>query len=136
MDEERGIQLILVDDEVGFLSSVTTALERRGIAVTAVRCGWIALELLENQRFDSAVIDLKMPGMTGDVLFGEMKRRWPDLPVIILTGTGTPEHAGKFSSEGVFHYLPKPCDVDILVGVIRQSVSEDWRKWLHKLRLC
>ena len=136
MHEEQGIQLLLVDDEAGFLASTTVALRRRGIAVTAVQCGGIALELLENKKFDAAVIDLKMPGMTGDVLLGEIKKQWPDIPVIILTGYGTPEQAGKFSLEGVFHYLLKPCNIDSLVGVIRQSVNADWRRWLRRLRNC
>ena len=128
------MRLILVDDEAGFLVSASTALKGRGIDVTTAQSGRMALELLNNERFDVAVLDLKMPEMAGDVLFREIKKRWPDMPVIILTGYGTLEQVGQFSKEGVFYYLRKPCDIEHLARVARQSASIHWRKWLRRLR--
>ncbi|NIO27685.1 MAG: response regulator [Candidatus Latescibacteria bacterium] len=129
------IRLILVDDEAEFLASTAAALIRRGIDVTTARSGWIALELLNDQKFDVAILDLKMPGMSGKVLHSEIKRRCPDMPVIILTGHGNSEQVGHFSKEGIFHYLSKPCDMETLVSVTRQSVDKYWQRWFRRLNL-
>jgi DNA-binding NtrC family response regulator len=134
-DETRKLSLLMVDDEAPFLESIAAALERRGIEVTTAQCGWIALDLLRAKRFDVAVIDIKMPGMNGDVLLKEIKQRWPELPVIILTAYGTSEQMGEFNKEGIFYFLPKPCDIEELTGAVRQSADEDWRKWYRRLRM-
>lgn len=134
-NDARKLSLLMVDDEVEFLQSTAAALGRRGFEVTTAQCGWIALDLLRTRRFDAAVLDLKMPGMTGDVLLKEIRQRWPDLPVIILTAHGTSGQMNEFNKEGIFQILPKPCDIEELAGAIRQSTDQNWQKWYRKLRL-
>jgi len=117
------VRLLLVDDEMDFLTSTTKALMRRGFDVTQARYGATALKILESESFDVAVLDVKMPGMAGDELFREMKRRWPRIPVIMLTGHGTVEQAFQTSREGVFEYLSKPCDIEKLARVARKAMA-------------
>ncbi len=124
MKEKNGrIRLLLVDDEMDFLTSTTKALKRREFDVTPARYGATALKILEQEPFDIAVLDVKMPGMDGDELFREMKQRWPSIPVIMLTGHGTVEQAFQTSREGVFDYLSKPCDIEKLEQVARKAVA-------------
>lgn len=124
----KEVRLLLVDDEIEFLNSTAKALRRRGFDVTTVHNPAVGLKLLEHETFDVAVLDVKMPDISGDRMFREMKRRWPDTPVIMLTGHGTVEQAFETSREGVFEYLTKPCDVDKLVQTCLNAVAASMRK--------
>ena len=126
--EGKTVRLLLVDDEVEFLRSTARALGRRGFEVTTVQNPAVGLKLLENETFDVAVLDVKMPGIPGDKMFREIKRRWPKMPVVMLTGHGTVEQAFETSREGVFEYLTKPCDVEKLVQVCLNAVAASMRK--------
>jgi DNA-binding NtrC family response regulator len=132
-EKQRTLRLLLVDDEAEFLSAAAAALQKRKLGVTAVQNGFEALDSLERERFDVAVVDLKMPGMTGEMLVQKMKQRRPELPVIILTGHGDSEHVARLSKEGIYFYLSKPCDMDDLASLVRQAADGEWRKWLRRL---
>jgi DNA-binding NtrC family response regulator len=125
--DQKKVRLLLVDDEVEFLTSTAKALRRRGFDVTTVQNPAVGLKLLEHETFDVAVLDVKMPGIPGDRMFKEMKRRWPKTPVIMLTGHGTVEQAFETSREGVFDYLTKPCDVEKLVETCLNAVAASMR---------
>ncbi len=131
--KQQAIKLLLVDDEADFLSGATAALRRRAIDVTAVQSGFEAIEYMQSKLFDVAVVDLKMPDMTGETLLTEMKQRWPGIPVIILTGHGDSEHVGRLSKNGIYFYLNKPCDIDDLASLARQAADGGWRKWYQRL---
>lgn len=123
MNEARGkINLLLVDDELDFLNATSRALSRRGFEVTSVQNPAVALLLLDQKEFDVAILDVKMPGIPGDKLFAEIKKRWPQIPVILLTGHGTIRQAFETSREGVFEYLTKPCDIEKLAEVALKAV--------------
>ena len=128
-------KLLLVDDEVEFLLSTAAALGRRALEVTTVLSGREALEQLDAESFDVAVVDLKMPGMTGDVLAREMKQRRPKMPVILLTAYGDSQLVGQLSKDGVYYYLRKPCDIETLASVARQAADGEWRKWIRRLKI-
>lgn len=125
--EDGRVRLLLVDDEVEFLNSTARVLRRRGFEVTTVQNPAVGLKLLEHESFDVVVLDIKMPGIPGDRMFREMKRRWPDTPVIMLTGHGTVEQAFGISKDGVFDYLTKPCDVEKLVQTCLSAVAASFR---------
>jgi DNA-binding NtrC family response regulator len=103
-------------------------MRRRGFEVTTVQNPNIGLKLLEHEVFDVVVLDVKMPGMSGDQMFLEMKRRWPTTPVVMLTGHGTVEQAFEISKDGVFDYLTKPCDVEKLVQTCLNAVAASMRR--------
>lgn len=126
--DRKKVRLLLVDDEVEFLQSTARALRRRGFEVTTTQNPAIGLKLLENETFDVAVLDVKMPGIPGDKMFREINKRWPEIPVIMLTGHGTLEQAFETSRDGVFEYLTKPCDVEKLAQVCLNAVAASMRK--------
>lgn len=125
-DEE--IRLLLVDDEEDFLASTTSALERRGVAVTTARDGMEGLQLIKQEEFDVVVLDEKMPGLSGEDVFRYILRLKPGLPVIFLTGHGTAQQAFETSRDGAYEYVAKPCDVDRLARMARAAVLNSRKK--------
>ncbi len=121
--EKLDIRLLMVDDEREFLQAVEPGLVRRGFDVTLAESGMRALELLASHSFDVVVLDVKMPGLDGVDVFREIKKRSPDLPVVMLTGHGNIQQAFETSREGVDEYLTKPCDVETLARVLQEAVQ-------------
>lgn len=120
---EYTIKLLLVDDELEFLAATARALSRRGFQVTQAPSGSTALETLRKGSVDVVVLDMKMPGIDGEELFGIIRRRWPHLPVIMLTGHGTVQQAFRTSKDGIYDYLAKPCEIDLLAQVARDAAT-------------
>jgi CheY-like chemotaxis protein len=79
-------RILVVDDEAMVLDAVRLTLNHYGYMVETASNAADALNKLPGAGFDLLVTDLKMPGMTGDQLAREAKRRYPTLPVILLTG--------------------------------------------------
>jgi DNA-binding NtrC family response regulator len=121
--EKPDIRLLMVDDEREFLQAVEPGLVRRGFEVTLAENGAKALDLLASRSFDVVVLDVKMPGLDGVDVFREIKRRSPELPVVMLTGHGNIQQAFETSREGVQEYLTKPCDVETLAQVLQEAVE-------------
>jgi DNA-binding NtrC family response regulator len=119
------LKLLLVDDERAFLDTMTKRLEKRQIGVWAVYSGTEALdELGRNKGIEVVVLDVKMPGMDGMETLVEIKKRFPLLEVIMLTGHATVETAIDGMKLGAFDYLMKPCDIDLLLSKVTAAASK------------
>ena len=112
------IRLLIVDDEIKFLQSISQRLIMRGFDVAMAANGAEALELTRAKKFDLALLDLRMPGIDGRQLLEMLKRDHPFLEVIILTGHGSIDSAVDCTALGAFDYLPKPYDLENLLGVL------------------
>ncbi|MBD3333160.1 response regulator [candidate division GN15 bacterium] len=115
------IKLLIVDDEVKFLESIAQRLEMRDFDVTTASNGPDAVEIAKEEKFDLALLDLKMPGMDGQQVLEILKREHKFLEVIILTGHGSVDSAVECTKLGAFSYLPKPYELDKLLEVLRQA---------------
>ncbi|MCD4678418.1 MAG: response regulator [Desulfobacula sp.] len=125
----KQIKLLLVDDEKPFLDTITKRLEKRDLKVSAVYSGNEALaELENNKKIEVVVLDVKMPGMDGIETLVEIKKRFPLVEVIMLTGHATVETAIDGMKLGAFDYLMKPCDIETLVNKVNDAVE---KKRLH-----
>jgi len=122
--DDRKIRLLFVDDEEKFLKSTATRLSLRGIDVQSFTNGSDALSVAESERFDVALIDLKMPGMDGEQLLKELKVRHPHMEVVILTGHGSFNSAVKCTKDGAYEYLQKPCSFDELISVLSKAYAK------------
>ena len=120
-DEE--IRLLIVDDEVAFLDSLSTALERRGMHVSTAASGDDALMLLGERSFDVALLDVRLPDTNGINLLYRVKEAQPTIEVIMLTGHPTVETGVEGIRGGAFHYLTKPCDTEFLARKIRDAYA-------------
>ena len=121
----KQIKLLLVDDEKPFLDTITKRLEKRDLNVSAVYGGNEALaELENNKKIEVVVLDVKMPGMDGIETLVEIKKKFPLVEVIMLTGHATVETAIDGMKLGAFDYLMKPCDIDALVSKANDAVAK------------
>jgi DNA-binding response OmpR family regulator len=115
------IRVLIVDDEEQFRANTAAVLNRRGFAVTAVGSGQEAIDAIKQHTFDVVVLDVKMPEMDGNEALREIKRIKPHLEIIMLTGHKTMQSAVDGLRGGVFDYLTKPCDIDVLASKIRDA---------------
>ncbi len=123
-DKEEIINVLLVDDEKGYVNVLTNRLSKRSILATKAFSGTEAIQVLRKKDFDVLVLDLKMEDMDGIEVLRIVKKMAPDLPVIILTGHGSQEAAREGISFGAFDYLTKPCELMELIEKIRQAYHQ------------
>jgi DNA-binding NtrC family response regulator len=107
-------RILVVDDEPDMLANCRRILERAGHECLAADNGVRGLEVLEAQRPDLLITDLKMPGLDGMELMRRAKAIDAELPIIVVTGFATIESAVAAVKEGAFDYLPKTFSVDQL----------------------
>ena len=117
---ERKIKVLMVDDEDQFRATTEKLLTRRGFEMIMAESGKKAIEKM-SQHPDVVILDIKMPDMDGHQTLREMKKIDPELPVIMLTGHGEVNSALQARHEGALDYLSKPCDVNLLVGKIKEA---------------
>ena len=129
---DNKIKLLIVDDEIKFLNAIARRLEMRDFEVTKAGNGAEALEAARNDKFDVALLDLKMPGMNGQEVLEVLKREHSFLEVIILTGHGSLDSAVECTKLGAFGYLPKPYEFDRLLEVLKDAYQHRLqRKFEH-----
>jgi DNA-binding NtrC family response regulator len=107
-------RVLLVDDEKDFVEMLSLRLDEVGEKVTTVYSGKECLEALKKKEIDVVILDIKMPGMDGMETLREIKKRFPLVEVIMLTGHGSTETAVEGMKMGAFDYLLKPADFDDL----------------------
>jgi DNA-binding NtrC family response regulator len=122
--EKEKINLLIVDDEEQFLSSISRSLALRDFNVIAVSRGDLALEAARKQAIDVALVDLKMPGMGGQETLEALKKEHPWMEIVILTGHGTIESAAACTRSGAYLYLQKPCEFDRLLEALIEAYKQ------------
>ena len=126
MDERRPFpgRVLLVDDETNIREGLKAILQKDGHEVRDVASADAALTLLPDFEAEAAVLDIRLPGMTGTELLAALKAQWPYLAVIMLTGHGTLKTAMTAVKEGAFDYLLKPAKPDALREVVMCALTE------------
>ena len=125
---DRKIKLLLVDDEERFLQTLSVRLGMRDFDVVAVSNGKDAVEIASKEPFDLALVDLKMPGMSGEEVLELLKARDPHVEVIILTGHGSIDSAVQCTKLGSYGYLQKPCETEDLLRVLTKALQRRVQK--------
>jgi len=110
------MKMMLVDDEERFLSTTRKLLEKKDFDVLTATSGADALELLRTNRMHVVILDVKMPGMDGVATLREIKRRFPMVEVIMLTGHATVDSAVEGMKAGAVDYLMKPADIEEIIA--------------------
>jgi len=127
-------RLLIVDDEPDMLDNCTRLLAKAGYACVTSSDPRQAMALLESERPDLLLTDLRMPGVDGLALLRQAHQVDPQMPVIILTAFATIESAVEAVKEGAFDYLPKPFSVDQLRLAVDRALAQR-RLALENLRL-
>lgn len=126
------IKLLFVDDEEKFLMATADRLRLRGFDVTTVTNGSDAVDIARNEKFDLALLDLKMPGLDGQQVLEILKKEHQYLEVIMLTGHGSFESSVECARLGVYSYLPKPYEMDKLLEVMKNAYEARLKKKFEK----
>ncbi|MHC4598376.1 MAG: response regulator [Planctomycetota bacterium] len=122
------IRLLIVDDETQFLDAIAKRLRKRDFDVTTASSGPEAIDIARQEKFDIALLDLKMPGMDGSQVLKVLKEEHKYLEAIILTGHGSLESAVELTKLGAFSYLPKPYELDKLVQTLKDAYEARLKK--------
>lgn len=120
----ENIDLLIVDDDDEYRSIAERRFSRRGIRVAEASNGEAALELAARRQFHVAVVDLRMPGLSGLELLEKLKAGSPDCEVVILTGQGTIETAVEAMKRGAHDFLTKPFPLAELEAVVQKAFEQ------------
>src|SRR5437867_11937258 len=99
-------------------------LPRLGHEVTVCPDGRAAVKTLDKGGFDAAILDLRMPGLTGIEVLEQIKKLSPDTETIIMTGHASMETAIEAVRLGAFDYLTKPCKLAEIEGILRKVAEK------------
>nr|WP_199559870.1 two-component system response regulator GlrR [Pantoea sp. ARC270] len=120
----QAAKLLLVDDDPSLLKLLGMRLSSEGYQVTTAASGPEALRLLQKEKIELVISDLRMDEMDGLALFSEIQKRHTGLPVIILTAHGSIPDAVSATQQGVFSFLTKPVDRDALYKAIDEALAQ------------
>ncbi|MDE0926074.1 MAG: nitrogen regulation protein NR(I) [Methylophilaceae bacterium] len=125
----------ILDDDKSIRWVFEKALARADLAFKTFSSAADALEMLEKELPQVIVSDIRMPGGSGLDFLTEVKEKYPDIPVIIMTAYSDLESAVAAFQHGAFEYLAKPFDVDQALDVIKRAVDETLRQDVESVAL-
>jgi DNA-binding NtrC family response regulator len=118
------MKMMLVDDETRFLATTKKLLAKKGYDVLTAESGAEALNLLATKTVHVVILDVKMPGMDGLETLRAIKKDYPLVEVIMLTGHGTVESAVDGLKSGATDFLNKPADIDELLTKAEEAYDK------------
>lgn len=116
-------KILILDDEVEFASALAERLMLRDYPARAEYRAEKAFDSIRQDPPDVVLLDLKMPGMNGIEFLRDLKRSWPRIEVIMLTGHGDPSYVDLATREGAFDYIMKPVDITELTAKIAGAME-------------
>lgn len=117
-------KVLVVDDDPVVGKSFNRVLSGKGYAVITASTGQEALDKLDAEDYDVVFTDIKMPGMSGLDMAEQLKQRHPWLPVVIVTGYGSPDNEARAEAAGVSGFLRKPLSPEMIEGSAQKALSE------------
>lgn len=116
--------ILIVDDETGFLSSMKRLLRKEAFGVLTAEDGESALAVIKSQDVSVMVVDYMMPGMDGIDLLRRVRRDWPELVCIMITGHCRIDIALEAINElGIYKFFPKPVNPLELLASIHNALG-------------
>src|SRR5512147_1062459 len=123
-NETKPVRVLVVDDEPTLLRALEALLRRKGHEVTALDSPITATQRLAQEDFDVALLDVKMPDLSGLELLTAVKHRRPEVEVIMMTGHATVETALAAVKAGAYDYLTKPFDdVELVARAVAKAAE-------------
>lgn len=117
--------ILVVEDDVDLRDALSDTLQMAGYDVCVAQDGRMALDVIESKEPVLVVSDIQMPKMDGHALLKQVKKRWPDLPMMMMTAYGSIEKAVQAMRDGAVDYLTKPFEAEVLVNMVGQYISAD-----------
>jgi DNA-binding NtrC family response regulator len=126
----NSLRVLFVDDEKSLQEFMRSELPRLGHEVTVCPDGRSAVKVLEKSTFDAAILDLKMPGMTGIEVLEHLKQVSPDTEALVMTGHASTDTAIAAMRLGAFDYITKPCKLAEIEAILNKVAEK--RTLQHK----
>jgi DNA-binding NtrC family response regulator len=117
----KEFKVLMVDDEEDFVTTLSERMKLREVDSEVALDGEQALQRVEDDIPDVMVLDLKMPGIDGLEVLRRVKKAYPQIPVVILTGHGSEKDEAEARRLGAFDYLQKPVDIEKLIKILRKA---------------
>jgi len=129
--------ILVVDDDKMILRLAAEALKdyAGGFNVITASDGKQALHILQRSGADLVITDLKMPVMDGYELLSYMSKNYRNIPIIVMTGFGSPEIAKQLRQKGILHYIEKPFEINVLREKISEVLSVGSKGYIHGFTL-
>ncbi len=127
MTDYSSIHVLVIDDEPAICTSLTAFLEDYGFAASSAESAEEALDLMKNNAFDVCIVDMRLPGMSGEDLIISARERYPDQRHIIYTGSISYNLSEKLQALGMRpeHVFLKPVRVlTLLVKCIKELAAQ------------
>lgn len=122
------IKILLVDDEKEFVETLADRIKLRDHKADVALNGEQALKKLDDDIPDVVVLDLKMPGIDGMEVLRRIRKAYPKVQVIMLTGHGSEKHEEEARKIGAFEYLQKPVDIETLMKKVKLAYKSKFEK--------
>jgi DNA-binding NtrC family response regulator len=116
--------ILIAEDEKGIRDGLRLFLKREGHSIFTAADGKEALEIIEKNDIDLVISDLKMPRVDGEELLAFIKKEYPGIKVIILTGHGSVENAVECMRNGAYDFLTKPFNIEKLGLIVNRALSQ------------
>jgi two-component system response regulator AtoC len=114
-------RVLFVDDDEAFRDALAEALRHSGFDVREASSAEQALRKVDQGAYDVALVDLKLPGLSGEDLVQELQERAPSTEIIVLTGHATVESAVRTLKDGAYDFLTKPCSFEELETTLERA---------------
>lgn len=116
-------RILLVDDNKGQRLTLESILKSSGFQVISADCGQAALAAADQHDFAAALLDIKMPDLTGIDVLKVLKANKPEMDVIMMTGYAETEYAIEALNAGASAYLLKPANIEQIKTLLRQAIE-------------
>jgi len=121
------MKILVVDDENIVLESCQAIFELEGFEVMLVPSADEAIKAMKNENFALLLIDVKMPKHDGMYLMEKVKEKWPNVPIIVMSGYYTKKTIKEAFQMGATNFIAKPFEPDELVETVRQAIEKEER---------
>lgn len=116
-------KILIVDDELQIIQMVQLCLEKAGFEVATAENAENAMKMLQLDLYDTILTDVMMPGLDGIAFLGQVHQKWPEMPVILMTGFAQMQMAVNAIKFGAFDFIHKPFDFEHLLKTVDRAIN-------------
>jgi|SRR5215831_11732045 len=130
----KKLRILVVDDEPSVVDALKIILNDNGFDAVGAATARDAIELAARHKFDAAIVDLRLPEMSGLVALAAVRDRCPDVVGVLITALDTPQLRADATACGFAAILPKPFTPSTLLDVVNGVLSHRNRVAIDKSR--